>query len=298
MAINTSCGLAAKPVSKAPVKPCFMARNAKLCHAPSSRNVGSTPPGTLNAADRASPTSQPGSSRRASCSIVRAHLHVSCCATRPRDPRLEAPIASFGTTMVQGFGPITAIPSTALLTGLAATAPGWSWREPSARQSLQGRIVATMRADRPIDCFTDLQNARLHGDDSAWTTGGVPARWRGASYAAPHQRFREYHQDLLVHVVLRLAAAPTGTQSPSLELLADALRFPAKALYIGRKPCIPSAPLIAPEPNCWITAANAHAALCAIPGTADRMRAAWPPGEGPTDGPDVEAILPVPGLHN
>lgn len=212
--------------------------------------------------------------------------------------RLEAPIASFGTTMVQGFGPITAFPSTALLTGLAAAALGWSWRDPGAHQSLQDRIIAAMRADRPIDSLTDLQNARLRADDSAWTTGAVPARRRGASYAGPHRRFREYHQDLLVHVVLRLAAAPTGPQSPSLDLLADALRFPARPLYIGRKPCIPSAPLIAPEPDCWISAPNAHAALCAIPGLNGRMPAAWPPGEGPTKGSDVEAVLPIPGLHN
>ena len=212
--------------------------------------------------------------------------------------RLEAPIASFGTTMVQGFGPITAFPSTALLTGLVAAALGWSWRDPGAYQSLQSRIVAAMRADHPIDSFTDLQNARLSAGDSAWTTGAAPARRRGASYTGPHRRFRDYHQDLLVHVVLRLVAAPTGTQSPSLDLLADALRFPAKPLYIGRKPCIPSAPLIARDPDCWITAANAHAALCAVPSPVGRMRAAWPPGEGPIDGPDIEAILPVPGLHN
>lgn len=212
--------------------------------------------------------------------------------------RLEAPIASFGTTMVQGFGPVTAFPSTALLTGLAAAALGWSWRDPGAYQSLQGRVVAAMRADRPIDRLTDLQNARLGADDVAWTTGAMPARRRGASYAAPHRRFRDYHQDLLVHVVLRLAAPPTGAQAPSLDLLADALRFPAMPLYIGRKPCIPSTPLVAPDPDCWITAPSAYAALRAIPAAAGRMRAAWPPGEGPTKGPDVDAVLPVPGLRN
>lgn len=212
--------------------------------------------------------------------------------------RLEAPLASFGTSMVQGFGPITEFPSTALLTGLSAAALGWSWRDPAAYQALQGCMVAGMRADRPSSCLTDLQNASLHADDTAWTTGSRPARRRGASYGAPHQRLRDYRQDLLVHVVLRLAEAPTGTQVPSLDLLASAFRFPAKPLYIGRKPCIPAAPLVAHEPDCWIAAPSAHDALRAIPGPDDRLRAAWPPGEGPTEGPDVEAVLPIPGLRN
>ena len=212
--------------------------------------------------------------------------------------RLEAPLASFGTTMVQGFGPVAEFPSVALLTGLAASAIGWSWRDTQALQALQDSVIAAMRADRPGRTRTDLQNARLRADDVAWTTGPLPATRRGASYDGPHRRFRDYHEDLLVQVVLRLDPTATDRYVPDLNLLAAAFRFPARPLYIGRKPCLPAAPLVAPEPDCWIAAPTAHAALLALPGPARRLRAAWPPGEGPAEGPDVEAVAPVPGLRN
>ena len=70
-------------------------------------------------------------------------------------------------------------------------------------------------------------------------------------------------------------------ESPTLEELADALREPARPLFIGRKPCLPSAPLFAD----FIEAETTLDALLKHPlerdgAERDDVRLLWPAGEG------------------
>ena len=101
---------------------------------------------------------------------------------------------------------------------------------------------------------------QLAKTDKGWTTRGEPEGRGGASFSSPHRRFREYHADSSVRLVLRLE--PAGG-SPDLDQIAAALDRPARPLFIGRKPCLPSAPLLAAGAARWVTADTAYAALCA-----------------------------------
>jgi len=212
--------------------------------------------------------------------------------------RLEAPLLAFGGVTIDHVGITRDFPAQSMLTGLLANALGWERTEWEKHQALQDRLVFAARRDREDESglLTDMQNARLEKNDKGWTTWGEPEGRRGDSYGAPHRRRRDYHMDARVMVALRLEPEP-GV--PDLDFLAAALERPARPLFIGRKPCLPSAPLL------WkksVTAPTAHDVLLHLENGADtrvqRMRAIWPIGEGPEDGQDVFRIVDLPDLRN
>jgi CRISPR system Cascade subunit CasD len=219
--------------------------------------------------------------------------------------RLEAPLLAFGAVAIDHRGVTWDFPAQSMLTGLFANALGWQRTDSEAHQALQDRIVFAARCERePYQgTLRDTQNAKLEKSDKGWTTRGVPEGRDGASYGAPHRRQRDYHPDALVLVALTLAA-PTGELSsphipaPIVDDLAAALDRPARPIFIGRKPCLPSAPLRL----CFIEAENAHAALTALPrqdaASPAKLRALWPAGEGPTSGPDIDRAVNLPDRRN
>ena len=147
------------------------------------------------------------------------------------------------------------------------------------------------RLDRAGTELRDFQTARLAASDKGWTTRGEPeGRAGGAStYRSPHIRKRHYRSDAFVTVVLRLEPPD---DDPTLQAVASALSSPARPLFIGRKPCLPSRP-VAVEP--FVDAANVYDALQCVsappapPRPAwrqdepDRLRLLLPPGEWPRD---------------
>ena len=160
--------------------------------------------------------------------------------------RLEAPLMAFGGEIIDNLGVIRRFPSASMLTGLLANALGWRRVETRRHQELQDRLVFAARIDREPAWggrLTDFQTARLGASDRGWTTRGVPEGRAGGpnTHLAPHLRFRDYHADMRVTVALRLEP---GEQTPTLSDLAEALVRPARPLFIGRKPCLPSAPLL------------------------------------------------------
>lgn len=185
--------------------------------------------------------------------------------------RLEAPLMAFGGVTVDQVGPVRPFPALSALTGLFGNALGWDWTDRAAHQALQDRLVFASRTDRAGRVLTDMQNAQMAKADKGWTTRGTPEGRAGASYDAPHRRKRDYVADRAVRVVLRL----TPGQGPDLRDLARALIWPARPLFIGRKPCLPSQPLF----HGWTNGDTAHEALLAIGGAAGM--AEWPMGEGP-----------------
>ena len=80
-------------------------------------------------------------------------------------------------------------------------------------------------------------------------------------------------------------------EAPTLDQVARAFDQPARPLYIGRKPCLPSKPLLLGESSRWVTGETAHDALKAIPGNGNRLRALWPTEQGPESGNDVDRIV-------
>ena len=174
-------------------------------------------------------------------------------------------MASFGGPTIDAIGVVDDAPAQSMMTGLLANALGWS-RDDAARQSeLQDRLaVATLwpqeAASRRI---VDYQTALIDHNDVAWTTRPAPrdVENRKASgkttFAGSHQRWRHYHADLRVLVALSLEPPD---QTPTLDDLAAALRHPARVLFIGRKPCIPSSPIYQGE----LQAETPQAALAAM----------------------------------
>ena len=209
--------------------------------------------------------------------------------------RLEAPLMSFGGVAIDQVRPVRDFPAASMLTGMIGNSLGWRWSDGAAHQSIQDRLVFAARLEREGALLTDMQNAQLAKDDKGWTTHGVPEGRAGASYGAPHRRQRDYHADVSASVALRLE--PTD-ESPMLDALADAFDRPARPLFLGRKACVPSRPLLRSESSRWVFADTAHEALCRAPGDGARHRALWPLGEGPQAGDDVDRIVDMPDLRN
>lgn len=208
--------------------------------------------------------------------------------------RLEAPLLAFGGIRIDHIGPTRDFPSASMLTGLIGNALGYSRGEWEKHQCLQDRLIFAARIGNADDSsiLTDMQNAKLEKNDKGWTTWGEPEGRDGASYGAPHRRQRDYHMDARVIVVLSLNP-PAG--EPELEAVAHALDFPARPLFIGRKPCLPAGRLL----QQFIDADTAYDALRKVSGTGDaRHRALWPVGEGPEGGAEVDRIVELPDIRN
>ena len=198
---------------------------------------------------------------------------------------LEAPLLSFGGVVIDNFGFTRDFPSRSMLTGLFANALGWSRTQQDEHQNLQDRIIFAARIEREshIGPLRDVQNAHIGKNDKGWTTRGRPEGRAGDSYGGPHRRFRDYHPDALLIIALRLEPAE---QNPVLDDLAHAFDFPARPLFFGRKPCLPSAPLIDRTHACFIEASTAGEALSLIPRRergSHELRAIWPWGEAPSN---------------
>jgi CRISPR system Cascade subunit CasD len=176
--------------------------------------------------------------------------------------------------MIDAAGPVQDFPATSLLTGLIANALGWRRGDTAALQALQDRLVHAVRIDREGERVRDYQTAKLEGADQGWTRAGAPEGRAGdaGTYKHPHPRYRWYQADASVLVALRLEPAE---EAPTLDDVASALDRPARPLFIGRKPCLPSVPLIAG----WADGETASAAVAAGASSGD-LRLFWPAGEG------------------
>lgn len=204
--------------------------------------------------------------------------------------RLEAPLMAFGGVVVDNRGPTARFPGRSLLTGLLANALGWDQGDFAAHARLQSRLRFAARLDRCGGVTTDYQTVDLgqpHLREPGWTTRGVPEGRRGGSAATgTHIRLRQHLQDASVVVALALDPPPgplpgpppgKTDEAPTLDDLAAALEAPARPLFLGRKPCLPAAPLL--------VGVREGDSLRAILEAVD-------PAEG-SDGPDREALWPL-----
>lgn len=183
---------------------------------------------------------------------------------------------AFGGVMVDETGIVTRFPGRSMLTGLLANALGWDQAEAAAHQTLQQRIRFAARLDRPGQPLVDFHTVDLgqpHLRAAGWTTRGVPeGRDGGPAKTGTHIRRRHYRSDARVTVALTLDPPDSH---PTVDDLAEAVREPARPLFLGRKTCLPSAPI--------------HAGLVDEPRLVDALaRHAWaciPPARRPRDLP-------------
>ena len=191
--------------------------------------------------------------------------------------RFRAPMAAFGGEAVDARGVIRRFPARSMLTGLLGNAMGWERSMYAELQRLQDRLIygAADRSETETARMTDYQTAQLNKADRAWTTRGRPVGRAGgpATYAGAHQRWRDYHVDMRVEVVVRFE---NTSDSPTIEELACALERPARPLFIGRKACLPSAPILAG----YVDAPDARSALVSLVPSNEVWRGAWPESEG------------------
>ena len=209
---------------------------------------------------------------------------------------LEAPLLAFGGETIDNYGVIRPFPAASLLTGLLANALGWRRVEQERHQQLQDRVVFAARIDRkPAGGvrLPDYQTVKM-GDTvdlfvrgghwvTGWTTRGEPDERAGAlggvgSGPFTHQRWRDYYADMRVTVAMRLVPA---AEEPTLDDLAAALTEPARPLFIGRKPCLPSRPIY----GGFVEGDTVLDALLKTPveqpqEAREQLRVQWPVGEG------------------
>lgn len=176
-------------------------------------------------------------------------------------------------------GPTRDFPAASALTGLLANALGWERTDWQAHQALQDRLIFAAVIVREGERMTDMQNAKLEKSDKGWTRAGSPEGRAGATYDSPHRRRRDYLADHEVRVVLGL----DGQGALTLDDLSEALDRPARPLFLGRKPCLPSAPILAGD----VMADTPHGALTAL-GIAGR--ALWPSDDTFNSGGQTESL--------
>ncbi len=122
--------------------------------------------------------------------------------------RLDAPLMSFGSVIVDHHDQIHRFPGTAMLVGLLANALGWHHGDFACLQALQSRLEQAARWDIAPKLLVDYQTVDLgqpHMLGPGWTTTGSPeARGGGPAKMATHPRLRRYWMDGLATVVLTL----------------------------------------------------------------------------------------------
>lgn len=160
--------------------------------------------------------------------------------------RLDAPLMSFGGVRVDARGPTQDYPALAMITGLLANALGYDRREAEALTRLQGRVRYAARCDREGARITDFQTVDITTAEMAgpaWTTRGAAEKRGGGAEALAnlHIRWRDYWADAVYTVALWLEPPE---EAPDLAAIESALREPERPLFLGRKACLPAAPLL------------------------------------------------------
>jgi CRISPR system Cascade subunit CasD len=171
-----------------------------------------------------------------------------------------------------------------MLAGLLGNALGWDHRDTAKLQRLQARLRFAARWDAEPEPLLDYQTVDLGHEflvDTGWTTRGRLEKRAGdkTNATGTHIRYRHHW----ANGVLTIALALEGNGAPTLDDLDRALCTPARPLYLGRKPCLPAAPIL----HARREASGVKVALAAEPladiGSRRRPRkitALWPVDEG------------------
>jgi CRISPR system Cascade subunit CasD len=159
--------------------------------------------------------------------------------------RFDAPLMSFGGVKVDQHNITDRFPGLSMVVGLVSNALGWFHADVEAIQRLQDRILLASRWDiAPVPVVdyqtVDLGQAKMKAP--GWTTWGTPEHRKGGAAAkyGTHQRYRHY----FANGVLTSVVALRDDTHPDISAIERALTRPARPLFIGRKACLPSSPVL------------------------------------------------------
>lgn len=162
--------------------------------------------------------------------------------------RLDAPLMSFGSVKVDQRNGTDDFPYRAMLTGLFANALGLVRADADAHDLLQSGLRYAARRDQPGELLVDFQTvdfdpAGPSASHLGWTTWGrIEERKGGEASEGTHIRERHYLAGAVITAAVAFKEVPG---SPfTLAGLEAALNAPARPLFLGRKCCIPSRPLV------------------------------------------------------
>ncbi|OPL19202.1 MAG: hypothetical protein AVO35_11525 [Candidatus Aegiribacteria sp. MLS_C] len=161
--------------------------------------------------------------------------------------RFDAPLMSFGGPAVDNYGPTERFPSLSALTGMVANALGYCHEQSDLIQRLQERLRFAARCDRQGRQLRDFQTVDMGqtymDTERAWTTWGRLDRRKGGPDAqkGTYIRLRDYLADAIYTVSLGIES---NDEKPDVLEVEEALKRPARPLYIGRKSCLPASPVL------------------------------------------------------
>ena len=158
----------------------------------------------------------------------------------------QAPLMSFGGPQIDQIGPTGRFPTLSQIAGLLANALGYDHRDWDRTQALQDRLrigSALVKEGRELPDYQTVDLGQEHLRNPGWTTRGRAEHRDGGPEArfGTHIRYRRYRADS--NALIAVALAPAD-EAPTLEDLRAALDRPARPLFLGRKPCLPAAPVL------------------------------------------------------
>jgi len=153
--------------------------------------------------------------------------------------RLYGPLASWGETAVGEVRPTAAWPGRSAVIGLVAAALGIRRDEEERQRALADGLGVAVCVEHSGELLRDYHTIQ------------VPPDRKGATYRTRRDELcadtvntllsqRDYRTDALYTVALW---SKDDGSAPSLTTLAEALRRPKFALYLGRKACPPALPM-------------------------------------------------------
>lgn len=204
--------------------------------------------------------------------------------------RFDAPLIAFGGVAIDAIGVTRRFPGRATLAGLLANALGYTHRDAELLEELQRRVRYAVRCDRPGSEIVDYHTVDLGQDflRQGWTTRGfVEGREGGPAKEGTHIRYRHYLADAVYTIALTLASID---RSPNLNEVEGALREPARPLFIGRKCCLPSVPLLLRRTSADTLLRALEAEPCARRAQPTVALSAWWPADEDIDRPGARLI--------
>ena len=188
---------------------------------------------------------------------------------------LDAPLQGWGDVARDSRRPAGEAPGRSAVTGLLANALGWRYEDGAQTNALQGalRFATCMYSPADHGLMTDFQTAYLSGAVAGWTRYGVEGRI--GDYSEGNTILRKQFATGSAYAV----ALGLHNDSPvSFDALHAALARPARTLFLGRRSCIPTRPIL--DGIVEATSAS-HALMTRVKGSVPVW---YDEGEGPSDG--------------